>query len=156
MLSEKKTLEEKISDVEKKQTGWLETGLPGSLLGMVPGTDAYNLDKTIDTIKANIGFKELQDMRAASPTGGALGQIAVRELEFLQAAVGSLQQGQDQGQLRANLQSVRTHFENWKNAVTQHYQQQYGQQIPQGQQGQQGQQLFQAADEILRRGRGTR
>ena len=99
------------------QTGFFTTGLTGATLGLVPGTSAYDLDATIDTIKANVGFKELQDMRAASPTGGALGQIAVRELEFLQAAVASLHKGQSQDQVEKNLSAVKTHFENWKKTV---------------------------------------
>ena len=102
------------------------TGLSGKALSLIPGTGAYDLDKTIDTIKANVGFKELQDMRAASPTGGALGQIAVRELEFLQAAIASLEQGQSKEQLKTNLAQIRTHFDNWQNAMKQAYQGKYG------------------------------
>lgn len=99
------------------QIGMTTTGWAGSILSRVPGSSAYDLDKTIDTIKANIGFQELSDMRQASPTGGALGQIAVRELEFLQAALGSLEQGQSKGQLVETLTAIKTHYENWKNTV---------------------------------------
>lgn len=77
----------------------------------IPGTDAYNLANTLDTIKANIGFDRLQEMRAASPTGGALGQVAVKELEFLQAVRGSLNQNQSPAQLKKNLGQVRKHYE---------------------------------------------
>lgn len=70
-----------------------DTGLVGSGLSLVPGTDAYGLSSDMDTIKANLGFEELQDMRDASPTGGALGQVAVQELEMLQATKGKLDQG---------------------------------------------------------------
>ena len=118
-LIEKTRADIVISKVDEAlgQTGFFTTGLTGATLGLVPGTSAYDLDATIDTIKANVGFKELQDMRAASPTGGALGQIAVRELEFLQAAVASLHKGQSQDQIEKNLRSVKTHFENWKKTV---------------------------------------
>lgn len=95
------------------------TGASGAVLGRIPGTGAYDLDKTIDTIKANIGFTELQAMRAASPTGGALGQIAVRELDFLQAALGSLDRGQSRPQLERNLAAVKNHFNRWAEAVQQ-------------------------------------
>lgn len=104
-------------DEALKRTGFFTTGLTGEMIGKVPGTPAYNLEKTIDTIRANIGFKELADMRAASPTGGALGQITVRELEFLQAAIANLDKGQEETQLRQNLNAVKTHFENWKKAM---------------------------------------
>lgn len=101
------------------RAGFFSTGLTGETLGRIPGTGAYNLEKTLDTIKANIGFKELADMRAASPTGGALGQITERELGFLQAALASLDKGQDEATLRQNLGQVKTHFENWKAAMQQ-------------------------------------
>jgi hypothetical protein len=58
-------------------------------------------------------------MRDASPTGGALGQVAVQELEALQAAVQSLDMGQTDAQLLEHMRSVRTHYENWKRAVQQ-------------------------------------
>ena len=99
------------------QTGFFTTGLTGGVLGKIYGTSSYDLDKNIDTIKAVLGFQELADMRAASPTGGALGQIAVRELEFLQAAVASLEQGQSQSQLEGNLKQVKQHFDNWKSVM---------------------------------------
>jgi hypothetical protein len=106
-------------DEALNQIGALSTGLVGSVLGAVPGTKAYDLDKTIDTIKANLGFSELQAMREASPTGGALGQVAVQELNMLQSTVASLDKGQSRENLERALQQVRTHFQNWKNAVQQ-------------------------------------
>ena len=71
----------------------------GSLLSALPGTQARDLKETIDTIVANLGFEELQDMRNNSPTGGALGAIAVQELNMLQKTKTSLEQAQTVGQL---------------------------------------------------------
>lgn len=93
------------------QTGFFTTGFVGSMLSAIPGTPAYDLDKTIDTIKANLGFEELAAMRAASPTGGALGAIAVRELEFLQRAMDALEQGQTREQFEEALIAVKTHYD---------------------------------------------
>ena len=45
-------------------------------------------------------------MREASKTGGALGAIAVRELDLLGAAVASLSTSQNDTQLRQNLNEV--------------------------------------------------
>ncbi len=104
-------------DEALKEVGLLSTGLIGSIVGMVPGTPAYDLEKTIDTIKANIGFNELQAMRQASPTGGALGQVAVRELEMLQAVISSLDRGQSRQKLVSSLNQVKEHYTNWKKAV---------------------------------------
>jgi hypothetical protein len=78
------------------------TGI-GSWLSWVPGTTARNLDATLNTIKANIGFDRLQQMRENSPTGGALGQISDRENKLLQSVFGSLEQAQDEATFLYNL-----------------------------------------------------
>lgn len=104
-------------DEALKETGFFSTGLTGEVLGMIPGTSAYDLEATLDTIKANLGFNELQAMRQASPTGGALGQVAVRELEMLQATIASLKKGQSEPKLRSGLEQVKKHYGNWKKAV---------------------------------------
>lgn len=110
-------------DEALNQVGFSSTGLTGTALGMIPGTKAFDLDKTIDTIKANLGFSELQAMREASPTGGALGQVAIQELAMLQSTVASLEKGQSEPNLRRALEQVKKHFQNWKNAVQQAQQQ---------------------------------
>lgn len=109
-----------LVEVDKaiKNVSAITTGIPGSILGQVPGTGAYDLRKTVQTIKANIGFQELQEMRQNSPTGGALGQVAVQELESLQATIANLDTSQSDTQLLENLKKVQRHYENWKAAVT--------------------------------------
>ncbi|MFE3836926.1 transglycosylase SLT domain-containing protein [Pseudogemmobacter sonorensis] len=79
------------------------TGAAGSLLSNIGGTGAHDLQQTILTIQANVGFDRLQQMREASPTGGALGSITERELATLQAVMGSLAQSQSRDQLLYNL-----------------------------------------------------
>lgn len=82
------------------------TGAIGDLLSGVGGTNARDLRGLLDTVRANAGFAELQAMRDSSPTGGALGQVTERELAFLQATIGNLEQSQTAGQLRDNLNRV--------------------------------------------------
>lgn len=96
------------------KTGFLTTGFTGASLGLMPGTKAYDLRSTLDTVKANIGFSELQAMREASPTGGALGQVAVQELNMLQAVIGSIDPNQSESELRKKLGQVKEHYQNWK------------------------------------------
>lgn len=86
------------------------SGLIGSVSGLIPGTNAKDLQKAIDSIKANIGFDELQAMRDASKTGGALGQVAVQELNSLQATLGSLDRTQSPQALYKNLQDIRDRY----------------------------------------------
>jgi hypothetical protein len=108
-----------ITDVAaaKELVGFGTTGIMGKASGIVPGTDAYNLNQRVLTLKANLGFDRLQQMREASPTGGALGQVAVQELEALQASVGSLEIGQSQAELRNNLEKIDKHYKAWLAAV---------------------------------------
>lgn len=92
-------------------------GLIGKVSSFIPQTPAYDLEKKIDSVKAALGFDTLQAMRDASPTGGALGQVAVRELEFLQAKVASMDIGQSPAQLKQHLREVQTHYKKWRAAV---------------------------------------
>lgn len=86
------------------------SGLLGTISGIIPGTGATDLQKAIDSIKANIGFDELQAMRDASKTGGALGQVAVQELNSLQSTLGSLDRKQSPQALYKNLQDIRDRY----------------------------------------------
>lgn len=88
----------------------LTTGFIGQKTEDIGGTPANNLRTLLEPIKANIGFDRLQRMRTESPTGGALGQVAVRELEFLQAVFGSLDQSQNSGQLLENLTRLEKQY----------------------------------------------
>jgi hypothetical protein len=78
-----------------------------SIANAIPGTPQYDLKTTLDTIKANVGFDQLQQMRDNSPTGGALGQVSERENTLLQAVLGSLDQAQSLEQFTANLQLLK-------------------------------------------------
>lgn len=104
-----------ITDVQEATNlvGGMTTGLVGKAQAFVPGTDAFNLNQRLLTIKANLGFDRLQQMRDASPTGGALGQVAVQELNALQSTVGSLEIGQDRKELSKNLEKIEHHYNNW-------------------------------------------
>jgi len=99
--------------------GKVSAGTAGvmSRTGLVPGTPARDLRADLLTIKANLGFAELQAMRLASPTGAALGPIALQELEALQATIASLDQEQSPAQVKTSLNQIRTHYTNWKATV---------------------------------------
>ena len=92
----------------------------GSYLKVLPESDALSLDKTLETIKANIGFDKLQAMREASPTGGALGQVSNQELSSLQSVFGSLDQSQSDEDLKYNLQRLQHIYNNIIHGVGEH------------------------------------
>jgi hypothetical protein len=70
----------------------LAAGVPGQVMGALglAGSDIVELQSAYDEIMSKVGFGALQRMRDMSPTGGALGQVAVKELEMLQADLGKL------------------------------------------------------------------
>jgi hypothetical protein len=83
------------------------TGFGANVFSRIGGTAANDVRALLDSVKANAGFKELQAMREASPTGGALGSITERELALLQATIGSLEQSQTKEQLQDNMRRVK-------------------------------------------------
>lgn len=83
------------------------TGIGGMILQNVPGTGASNVASLLNTVKANVGFDQLQAMRDSSPTGGALGQVSQQENVLLQSVLGSVEQSQSQEQLEFNLKRLK-------------------------------------------------
>ena len=86
--------------------GRLAAGV-GSLMRFLPETPARRLELALDSVKANIGFEALQQMRDASKTGGALGQVTERELQFLQRTIAPIEGDLSPEDLRRNLMKVR-------------------------------------------------
>lgn len=89
-----------------------KTGITGNisaLIGKGPGKD---LASTLDTVKSNIAFDELQKMRKASPTGGAVGNVSDTDMKLLAAKKASLDIGQDPAQLLKNIQIVQNDYIN--------------------------------------------
>lgn len=112
-------LDTKIASIRERASK-LTTGFGGALSGVVPGTPAYDLKSDVETLLANAGFDRLSEMRANSPTGGALGQVSERELSLLQAAAQNLQTSQSKGQFLRNLDAFeeqrRSSLENIRKA----------------------------------------
>lgn len=88
------------------------TGLTGAVTQLIYGSRGYDLKQRLMTIKGNIGFDKLQDMREKSPTGGALGQVSNQELDTLQSVLGSLDQAQSTEQLKYNLLRLQAAYNN--------------------------------------------
>lgn len=104
-----------VDDIDRalgmiEQNPDITTGVGAWATGWLPGSPAQSVGELIKTVKANAGFDELQAMREASPTGGALGSITEREISYLQATIGSLEQTQDRQQLADNLVRVKNAY----------------------------------------------
>ena len=121
----------------------------GPLSALPLNTPARNLNATLDTIKANLSFNELAKMRANSPTGGALGSIAVRELDLLGSTVASLDQAQSQEELERSFGIIEQSLGRWEQAVRASQSQGQGQ----SQGSQQNDRSTRALEILRRRGR---
>ena len=92
-----------------------------SLGRFLPASLPRNFATDLNTLKANIAFGELQAMRNASKTGGALGNVSDREITFLESALAGLDQGQSPDSFKKNLQKVKDSLDRWygaKNALS--------------------------------------
>lgn len=72
-----------------------------------PESDTSRLQAAYETLQANLSFDRLQEMRANSPTGGALGNVTERELDLLSAATARLNPTDPADVQRRNLARVR-------------------------------------------------
>lgn len=102
-----------LDDIEsiRKNSRLPTTGAFGSLLAGIRGTPQHDIAQALDTVRANISFQRLNQMRAASPTGGALGSVTERELSLLQNSVAALEQSQSDEQFEKNLRRTRAIYE---------------------------------------------
>ena len=90
LISMKPVLSNSVEIVKILNNNPKATGVVGNIFKILPESDANKIQSFLKPIKAFTGFKTLSDMKAASPTGGALGQVSEKELQFLQASWAAL------------------------------------------------------------------
>ena len=73
----------------------------------LPGSPAYKLNELLEPLRAGTAFKRLDEMRKASPTGGALGQVSEIEIKLLGSVQGSFEPGVGAETLKYNLRRAR-------------------------------------------------
>lgn len=66
------------------------TGLRGAMTSYNPESDAAEIYRQVDVMRANASIEALSAMRAASPTGGALGSVTEKENKMLADKAGAL------------------------------------------------------------------
>ncbi|MEM9627808.1 MAG: hypothetical protein AAGA21_16345 [Pseudomonadota bacterium] len=71
-----------------------------------PLTQSGQMAKHLESIKANVAFGELQEMRNNSPTGGAVGALSEGERESLSSLAGSLDPTLPEADLQKNLMDL--------------------------------------------------
>jgi hypothetical protein len=85
----------------------MTTGVGSQATSWIGGVPAQAVSSLLDTIRSNTGFDQLQQMREASPTGGALGPVSDTENKLLQSVLGSIDPKQPAPQLMDNLKRLK-------------------------------------------------
>lgn len=92
------------------------TGLRGKVPD-VPGSDAANARALLNTIKSQIAFGVLQEMRNNSKTGGALGNVSDAEGKRLEANLAALDTTQSPEQFKKQLNAVLGYVDSAKDRL---------------------------------------
>jgi len=79
------------------------SGLTGPAVAKIPGTDAYTGAAKLENLQTRSFVSEIQKMRAASPTGGAVGSVTEKEMAALSNIQASLKAGLKEDVLRKQL-----------------------------------------------------
>lgn len=105
---------------------------------------ATNLKGQLDTIRAAVGTGKIQEMKAQSATGATgFGQLAVKELERIEANIGSLDQAQGPEELKKRLGIIKDAMNKYNENMRLSYKQQYGEEYKPPEAQQQPQQMGQ-------------
>ena len=101
------------------------TGMTGTALGKIPGTDAYNMQQLLFTLKSKTSIQTLQAMRQASASGGALGQISNYEDQMLANSINNLDAGQSKTQFIQQIKAFKSYLDGLKTRLSDAYNQTY-------------------------------
>ena len=85
-----------------------------SLFPSIPGGDAADAQAKLNTLKSQVAFGVLQDMRNNSKTGGALGAVSDSEGKRLEANLAALENAQSEKQMKESLQKIIEYTEGAK------------------------------------------
>jgi hypothetical protein len=81
------------------------TGIRGAIPN-IPGSAAADAQAKLNTLKSQVAFGVLQDMRNNSKTGGALGNVSDAEGKRLEANLSALENAQSVEQMRDSLKKI--------------------------------------------------
>jgi hypothetical protein len=122
-----KTFEAKTDELEKDLIALRDhkglASITGIAAGRAPGITPQGraAEALYDKITARGGFKELQDMRAASPTGGALGNVSNQEGAQLRAAFAAIDRKQDAADVKEAIKTAISDLQASKGRVREAY-----------------------------------
>jgi hypothetical protein len=102
------TIDDIVTARDLASSGIGRTGMISDIVKNIPGfgQGALDLSATVDAIGSGISLENLNQMRQASPTGGALGNVSDKQSALLSEAFGSLRQSQSRELFLYNLARV--------------------------------------------------
>jgi len=92
----------------------------------IPGTDAANFKAGLETLKSQVAFGVLQNMRNNSKTGGALGQVSDKEGQLLMANLAALDRAQSVDEFTGSLDRILKYTESAKDRLREAYNLKHG------------------------------
>lgn len=102
------------------------TGFLGRQESRIEGTTAYNIRASIDSIRAAVSLDQLTELRANSPTGGALGNVSDQEGKRLESSKQNIDPNQSPAKLRKALKDLRSFLEGSKSRTVKAYESDFG------------------------------
>jgi hypothetical protein len=105
------------------------TGIRGSIPN-IPGSQAADAEAKLNTLKSQVGFGVLQDLRNNSKTGGALGAVSDAEGKRLEANLASLEKAQSLEQMKESLGKILQYANDAKDRVRAAYNLKHGETAP--------------------------
>jgi hypothetical protein len=102
------------------------SGFGGELVSAVPGTQAANAKAILDKLKNRSFVANINEMRAASPTGAAVGAVTEREGARFENLIASLSQAQTYDQLKKQLIELDNFLLETSGATKNAYEQDFG------------------------------
>lgn len=123
-----------IKDLQKLATHPGLSSITGIAAGRLPGVTSAGreAEALYNKIVARGGFQELQNMRNASPTGGALGNISNQEGAQLRQAFAAIDRTQDAASVRKAIADAVEQLQGSKSRVREAYDMTYEYKQPSG------------------------
>jgi len=76
------------------------------------GQAATDLERTLDSVRSNVGFEKLRELKEMSPSGASgLGAVSNAEQLLLQSVRGSISRDQSEDNLVRNLERIKNFYE---------------------------------------------
>jgi len=106
-----------IGEIDKlMDPGFTETGFVGGVTAAVPGTPAYDREKELLSIRARLGFDQINEMKRLAAESGAsgtgLGQISNIEFMSLQSTIDAIYTGMSGEAQNKALTNIKKHLLN--------------------------------------------